>query len=52
MQIARGAFQVVFGSLFSSLHRTEEKEWLKAEWRTSENNRRAKYYSLTSSGRS
>jgi PadR family transcriptional regulator, regulatory protein PadR len=51
MQITRGAFQVSFGSLFPSLHRMEEKGWLKAEWRTSENNRRAKYYSLTSSGR-
>lgn len=50
-QITRGAFQVSFGSLFPSLHRMEQKGWLEAEWRASENNRRAKYYRLTSSGR-
>jgi PadR family transcriptional regulator, regulatory protein PadR len=50
-QITGGAFQVSFGSLFPSLHRMEEKSWVKAEWRASENNRRAKYYRLTSSGR-
>jgi len=50
-QITQGAFQVSFGSLFPSLHRMEEKGWLEAEWRNSENNRRAKYYRLTSSGR-
>jgi len=50
-QITKGAFQVSFGSLFPSLHRMEEKGWVNAEWRASENNRRAKYYRLTSSGR-
>lgn len=50
-QITRGAFEVSFGSLFPSLHRMEEKGWVKAEWRASENNRRAKYYRLTASGR-
>jgi transcriptional regulator len=50
-QITRGAFQVSFGSLFPSLHRMEERGWVEAEWRSSENNRRAKYYRLTSSGR-
>ena len=50
-QITRGGFQVSFGSLFPSLHRMEEKGWVEAEWRSSENNRRAKYYRLTSSGR-
>ena len=50
-QITRGAFQVSFGSLFPSLHRMEEKGWVKAEWRSSDNNRRAKYYRLTSAGR-
>jgi hypothetical protein len=39
-QITRGAFQVSFGSLFPSLHRMEEKGWVEAEWRASENNRR------------
>jgi transcriptional regulator, Acidobacterial, PadR-family len=50
-QITRGGFQVSFGSLFPALHRMEEKGWVEAEWRESENNRRAKYYRLTSSGR-
>ena len=50
-QITRGAFQVSFGSLFPSLYRMEEKGWVEAEWRASENNRRAKYYRLTSAGR-
>jgi transcriptional regulator len=50
-QITKGAFQVSFGSLFPALHRMEEKGWVKAEWRVSENNRRAKYYRLTRQGR-
>ncbi len=50
-QITQGAFQVSFGSLFPSLHRMEERGWVQAEWRASENNRRAKYYRLTSLGR-
>ena len=50
-QITKGAFEVSFGSLFPSLHRMEEKGWVEAEWRASENNRRAKYYRLTASGR-
>jgi PadR family transcriptional regulator PadR len=50
-QITKAAFQVSFGSLFPSLHRMEERGWVEAEWRTSENKRRAKYYRLTSSGR-
>ncbi len=51
-QITRGAFQVSFGSLFPSLHKMEEKGWVEAEWRASESNRRARYYSLTTAGRS
>jgi PadR family transcriptional regulator, regulatory protein PadR len=50
-QITGGAFRVSFGSLFPALHRMEEKGWVEAEWRASENNRRAKYYRLASSGR-
>jgi transcriptional regulator len=49
--ITRGAFGVSFGSLFPALHRMEERGWLAAEWRASENNRRAKYYQLTPAGR-
>jgi len=41
-QITAGAFRVSFGSLFPALHRMEEKGWVEAEWRASENNRRAK----------
>jgi PadR family transcriptional regulator PadR len=51
-QITKGGFQVSFGSLFPSLHRMEERGWVEAEWRVSDNNRRAKYYRLTSAGRS
>ena len=49
-QITKGAFSVSFGSLFPSLHRMEERSWLSAEWRVSENGRRAKYYRLTPAG--
>jgi PadR family transcriptional regulator PadR len=50
-QITKGAFQVSFGSLFPALHRIEERGWVEAEWRSSENSRRAKYYRLTATGR-
>jgi transcriptional regulator len=50
-QMTNGAFQVSFGSLFPSLHRMEESGWVAAEWRASENNRRARYYKLTAAGR-
>ena len=50
-QITKGAYQVSFGSLFPVLHRMEESGWVEAEWRSSDNNRRAKYYRLTSDGR-
>ncbi len=49
-QITQGAYQVSFGSLFPTLHRMEDRGWVAAEWRASENNRRAKYYWLTRSG--
>jgi PadR family transcriptional regulator PadR len=50
-QITKGTFDVKPGSLFPALHRMEEAGWLKAEWGESENNRRAKFYSLTRAGR-
>ena len=50
-QITKEAFQVSFGSLFPALHRMEERGWVEAEWRSSDNNRRAKYYELTRAGR-
>jgi transcriptional regulator len=50
-QITSGTFQVKPGSLFPALHRMEEEGWLTAVWGESENNRRAKYYRLTKTGR-
>jgi transcriptional regulator len=50
-QLTAGTFSVGPGSLFPALHRLEEKGWLASEWGESENNRRAKYYQLTRSGR-
>jgi PadR family transcriptional regulator, regulatory protein PadR len=50
-QITRGTFQVKAGSLFPALHRMQEQGWLASSWGESENNRRAKYYELTRSGR-
>jgi len=50
-QITQGTFQVKPGSLFPALHRMEEAGWLMASWGESENNRKAKYYKLTSAGR-
>ena len=50
-QITNQTFEVKPGSLFPALHRMEESGWLKANWGESENNRRAKFYSLTSAGR-
>jgi PadR family transcriptional regulator len=50
-QITRGTFVVQPGSLFPALHRLEEAGWLNSDWQPSENNRRAKYYTLTKAGR-
>jgi transcriptional regulator len=50
-RITRGTFQVKPGSLFPALHRMEEAGWLSASWGESENNRRAKFYRLTATGR-
>jgi transcriptional regulator len=49
--LSRDEFHVNPGSLFPSLYRLEQDGKLKAEWRATENNRRAKYYRLTASGR-
>jgi transcriptional regulator len=43
--------QVETGSLYPALHRLEKQGWIKAQWRTSEHNQRAKYYQLTAAGR-
>jgi PadR family transcriptional regulator, regulatory protein PadR len=50
-QITNGTFSVQPGSLFPALHRLEEAGWLDSLWQSSENNRRAKYYRLTRTGR-
>jgi PadR family transcriptional regulator, regulatory protein PadR len=50
-QITRGTFVVQPGSLFPALHRLEEAGWLTSTWELSENNRRAKFYTLTRAGR-
>src|SRR5215211_5845666 len=50
-QFSRGVFQVNAGSLFPAFRRLERGGLIKAEWRETENNRRAKYYALTSRGR-
>jgi len=50
-QITRGAFDVGPGSLFPALHRMEGEAWLTSAWSESENRRRARFYTLTKSGR-
>src|SRR5947199_7408384 len=50
-QLSKRALQVDEGSLYPALYRMEDKGWIEAEWRMTENNRRAKYYSLTRAGR-
>jgi PadR family transcriptional regulator PadR len=50
-QVSRGVFKVNPGSLLVALQRIERNGWLDAEWRQTENARRAKYYSLTRAGR-
>ena len=50
-QLSRDVLQVNQGSLYPALHRLEQKGWIAAEWGTSENNRKAKYYRLTALGR-
>jgi PadR family transcriptional regulator PadR len=50
-QVSKEVLQVGQGSLYPALHRLEYKGWIKSEWGTSENNRRAKFYLLTAAGR-
>src|SRR6476620_3489075 len=50
-QVSRGVFKVNAGSLFTALERLTRAGFLDAEWRNTENSRRAKYYTLTRSGR-
>ena len=50
-QLSRGVFQVQTGTLYPALHRLLRQGWIVAEWRISDNSRRARYYKLTASGR-
>jgi len=50
-QVSKSVLQVNQGALYPALHRLEQQGWIQAEWRESENNRRAKYYALTSDGK-
>ena len=50
-QLSRDVLQVNQGSLYPALARLEERGWITAEWGTSDNNRRARFYQLTSAGR-
>ncbi len=51
VQVSESVLQVQQGSLYPALHRLEHQGWIRAEWKDSENNRRAKFYSLTAAGR-
>src|SRR5579864_4759391 len=50
-QISRNALQIPQGSLYPALYRLEHKGWIASEWGESENKRKAKYYTLTNTGR-
>ena len=50
-QMSSDVLRIQQGSLYPALHRLERRGWIKAHWGTSDNNRRAKYYDLTRSGR-
>ncbi len=50
-QMSREVLQVGQGALYPCLHKLEQNGWLSSEWAISENNRRAKYYTLTKAGR-
>jgi PadR family transcriptional regulator PadR len=49
-QVSDDVLRIQQGSLYPALHRLERRGWIKAQWGTSDNNRRAKYYQLTKSG--
>jgi PadR family transcriptional regulator PadR len=50
-QVSKEALQIGQGSLYPALHRLEYRGWIKAEWGASDNNRKAKFYSLTRAGK-
>jgi len=50
-QVSDGVLEINQGTIYPALLRLQQRGWIKAEWGASENNRRAKYYSLTRAGR-
>lgn len=50
-QVSNDVLQIGQGSLYPALHRLEYKGWIRAEWGASENNRKARFYTLTKTGR-
>jgi transcriptional regulator len=50
-QVSGDVLQVSDGSLYPALHKLEQQGWIRSEWKATENNRRAKFYSLTRAGR-
>ena len=50
-QTSEDVLEIGQGSLYPALYRLEDREWIRAKWGTSENNRRAKFYRLTALGR-
>ena len=50
-QISSDVLQVSDGSLYPALHKLEQEGWIEADWQMTENNRRAKFYSLTTTGK-
>jgi PadR family transcriptional regulator, regulatory protein PadR len=50
-QVSKDAVLVAQGSLYPALHRLERRGWIAAEWGTSENNRKAKFYEITKAGK-
>jgi PadR family transcriptional regulator, regulatory protein PadR len=50
-RVSHDVLQITQGSLYPALHRLERDGYIRAEWRASDNNRRAKYYSLTAGGK-
>jgi transcriptional regulator len=50
-QVSRDVLRIEAGSLYPALHRMEEAGWVRSEWDVSDNNRRARFYTITSAGR-
>lgn len=51
LQVSRDVLRIEAGSLYPALHRMEESGWVRSEWDVSDNNRRARFYTITAQGR-